>query len=71
MAQRKPLVELVPDGANAKGKALIDKGILPQVRVGDDIAQRVWALTLREGVTVTDFVRIAVTRLLVDYEDIE
>ena len=68
---RKSLASLLPEGQEVKGKSLIDKGLLPQVRVGEEIASRIWALTVREGVSITDFVRIAVTRLLTDFEDID
>ena len=68
---RKRLADLLPEGQEVKGKTLIDKGVLPQVRVGEEIASRIWTLTLTEGVSITDFVRIAVTRLLTDFEDID
>jgi hypothetical protein len=68
---RKSLASLLPEGQEVKGKSLIDKGLLPQVRVGEKIAARIWALTVREGVSITDFVRIAVIRLLADFEDTE
>ncbi len=64
---KQPMKDLIPN-RGPRG-SFIRKGYLTQTFIGPEMGERIYTVIKRENVTTSDFIRIAVTRLLEEYEE--
>lgn len=64
-----PLRERKVSSDKRFGLTFLERGFLVQTNIGPEIGQRISHVIQREQVSISDFIRIAVTSLLSEYEE--